>query len=154
MPGTETSESSQEIGAPFIWRVRLSDKAPSKVIGIVAAGVAAFLIGEIVFKNFTLGLIGFAIIFGSTAEYWLGSVFQLDEKKASVRTGASYSVIEWTDVKRICKDEGGIKLSPLESAGTMDAFRGVYLRFGDDNREAIEKAVLTFGKLSNIDVVR
>jgi len=153
MLGANPAESDREMETPFRWRVRLSDRAPHKVFGIVAAGVAAFLIGEFLFKNIALGLIGFAIIFGSTAEFWLGSVFTLDEKKASVRTGASYSVIEWSDVKRVWRDEGGIKLSPLESAGAMDSFRGVYLRYGDGNREAIEEAVLTYGKLSNIDVV-
>ncbi len=153
MSGAEIPTGDVEIQDPFKWRVRLSDKAPEKTLVIVAVGITAFLIGVTVFKNIPLGLIGFAIIFGSTAEFWLGSLFRIDSKGASVRTGFSYSNIEWQSVKRIVRDEAGIKLSPLEKAGPMDTFRGIYLRYGKDNRESIEKAVLTFGKNCNVDVV-
>ncbi len=59
----------------------------------MAVGVVAFLVGAILFRNLAQGLIGFAIIFGSTAEFWLGtSVVSIDEKQATlVRTGFSLS---------------------------------------------------------------
>jgi hypothetical protein len=149
-------ESGNEIGetlAPFKWRVRLSDKAPHKRLAIVAVGIAAFLIGAVLFRNVLLGVIGFAIIFGSTAEFWLGSLFTIDAKGASVKTGLSITAIEWANVKRINRNEGGIKLSPLDKPGTLDVFRGVYLRYGNNNQENVERALLTFGKLCDIDVV-
>ena len=153
MTGGNQTPDIDEIQAPFQWRVRLSDKEPHKLYGIVAVAIVAFLVGILLFKNITLGLIGFAIIFGSTAEFWLGSQFKIDEKGVSVRTGASFSVLEWANVKRVVRDSNGIKLTPLENAGTMDAFRGVYLRYGKDNKDSIERAVLTFGKISDFDVV-
>ena len=70
-----------------------------------------------------------------------------------MRTGLSFSSMEWDEVKRVISDEKGIKLSPLEKDGAMDAFRGIYLRFGKDNRNQIERAVQTFGKNSKRDVV-
>jgi len=153
MNGDRPDQTSSNSPSRLKWRVRLSDKAPSKTFGIIAVAIAAFLIGALLFKNITLGLIGFAIIFGSTAEFWLGSLFTIDEKGASVRTGLSYSVLEWANVKRILRDKDGIKLSPLERPGSMDTFRGVYLRFGEQNEESIERAILAFGKFSSIDVV-
>ena len=153
MSGDDASELAPEKVESLKWRVRLGDGAPQKTVAIFAAGILAFGIGTILFRNPVLGLLGFAIIFGSTAEFWLGSSFSLSQKGATVRTGFSLSAIEWADVKRVVRDSGGIKLSPLEATGAMDAFRGVYLRFGSDNREDIERAVLQFGKFSDIDVV-
>jgi len=115
--------------------------------------VAAFAIGTFLFRNVPLGIIGFAIILGSTAEFWLGTQFTVDEKGASVRTGLNLTAIEWPNVKRIVRGSDGIKLSPLDKPGTMDAFRGVYLRYGKDNKDTVEEAVLVFGRLGNWDLV-
>jgi hypothetical protein len=153
MTGAEPEPERFEKSEAIRWRIRLSDRDPRKTWVIWAAGVLAFSVGALVFKNPLLGIVGFAIIFGSTAEFWLGSAFSIDEKGASVRTGFSISAMEWRDVKRVIKDSGGIRLSPLEQPGTMDAFRGVYLRYGNENREHIEKAVLKFGQLSTNHVV-
>jgi len=152
MTGDEQPEKEAEKSEAIRWSVRPSASDPTKTVVIGAAGILAFGVGAFLFRNPVLGVVGFAIIFGSTAEFWLGTSFSIDEKKATVRTGISVSVIEWTDVKRIVQDAGGIRLSPLEKAGTMDAFRGVYLRYGKENRESIERAVLTFGKTSDTDV--
>ncbi len=135
------------------WSVRLSDKEPHKILVLGAVGILAFVVGAVVFRNLALGVVGFAIIFGSTAEYWFGSSFSVDRERASVRTVFSVTAIEWANVKRVVRDSAGIRLSPLEKAGTLDAFRGVYLRYGKDNQEQIERAVQAFGKLSDNDVV-
>jgi len=129
----------------FEWRVRLSDKAPEKRAGVFAAAALAAAVGWFVFRTPVMGGIGFAIILGSTAEYWLGSSFRLDERGASSRTGFSLASIEWANVKRLIREKQGIRLSPLETPGTMDAFRGVFLRYGEGNQKEIEGAVLRFG---------
>lgn len=152
MSGDEAGTEA-DVPVGLRWRVRLGEGSPHKILAIFGVGILAFLIGTILFKNVLVGLIGFAIIIGSTAEYWLGSSFSIDEKGATARTGFSLSGIEWADVKRVLHDPGGIKLSPLSKPGTMEAFRGVYLRYGKDNRDGIERAILTFGKLSDNDVV-
>ncbi len=153
MLGAEETPGDQEMPEAIRWRVRLSDKAPMKMPVIVVVALLAFALGVFLFKNPLLGIIGFAMMFGSTAEFWLGSSFSVDDKRATARTGFSYSAMEWNEVKRIIPDAGGIKLSPLEQAGPMDAFRGIYLRFGKDNRERIERSVLTFGKHIERNVV-
>ena len=153
MTGAEPNSVAEEDVEPLRWNVRPAKGSPQKTVLIFAVGLLAFGLGTLLFRNVLVGAIGFAIIIGSTAEFWLGSSFSIDEKGATVRTGFSLSGLEWTDVKRVWKDAGGIKLSPLSKPGTMEAFRGVYLRYGSDNRESIEKAVLTFGKLSANDVV-
>src|SRR4051812_28420854 len=89
----------------FRWRVRLSDKAPEKRLGVVVAVVGAAAIGWFGFSSPALGLIGAAIILGSTAEYWLGTSFRVDTKGASARTALSLVEIEWDAVRRAIRDE-------------------------------------------------
>lgn len=48
--------------------------------------------------------------------------------------------IKWENVKRCYVDDLGVKLSPLDRASRIEAFRGVYLRFGD-NQDAVIEAV-------------
>lgn len=48
------------------------------------------------------------------------------------------SEIKWANVKRCYLDDFGVKLSPLDRVSRVEAFRGVYLRFGDNQNEVIE----------------
>ncbi|MFI5385846.1 MAG: hypothetical protein ACHQ50_06965 [Fimbriimonadales bacterium] len=85
------------------------------------------------------------MILAATAEFWLGTVYKLDEEGASSRTGLSVTRIPWKDVRRAVTSEIGIKLSPLEETTRLAAFRGVFLRFGREDRVRIERAVRTLG---------
>jgi hypothetical protein len=126
----------------FRWRVRLSDKAPGKLWVIWAVAVGAGLVGTLVYENPLLGLLGFAIILAATAEFWFGVNYTVDENGASSRIGPSLSRIEWENVRRVVTSEEGVKLSPLVNAESrLDAFRGVFLRFGGENRERVLDAV-------------
>src|SRR5437899_349552 len=104
-------------GESFRWRVRLSDKAPHKrwVVGLCA--IAAGLLGY-GFGGPLMGLAGFAIILGSTVEFWLGSRYSIDEKGVSAKTGLSVSSMEWGEVRRLTWGNDGVRLSPLANAGT------------------------------------
>ncbi len=123
------------------WRVRLSDKAPRKLIVIGVSALLALGFGTILLGALIGGL-GFAIILGSTAEFWWGTAYRIDAKGASSRTLASLSSISWEDVKRVVVTGEGIKLSPLaEGTSRMSVFRGVFLRYGLEGRTDVEAAV-------------
>ena len=139
---TETSEGSLNVSASideaFRWNVRPSDKEPAKRWVIILAALFAFVLGVVLFRNFVFGVIGFAIVALSTAEYWLGTSFWIDEKSANARTGFSVSGMAWSDVKRAFVTEDGIKLSPLATESRMSTFRGVFLKFGDQREQVME----------------
>lgn len=96
-----------------------------------------------------MGLIAFVIILGATAEFWLGTVYRIDETGASAKTGVSLSKIEWSNVKRVVIANDGIKVSPLAEPGRLSAFRGVFLRFGDGPRD---EAIASVRHFCNDDV--
>jgi len=141
---TETSDGKSNVSAEnddaFRWNVRPSDKAPTKRWVVLAVAILAFALGYLLFRNVVFGLVGFAIILLATAEFWLGISYKVDSKGVSSRVGLSLTSMEWSQVQRAIQTEQGIQLSPLTQGGRMDAFRGVYLRFGA-NRESVIEAV-------------
>jgi hypothetical protein len=138
----ETSDGLHSVSAgiddAFRWNVRPSDKDPSKRWGVVVVALAAFGLGFLLFQNLLFGILGAVVILASTAEYWMGVSYKLDRKGASARCGLSLSSLEWGDVKRAITTDEGVKLSPLGNSGRMDAFRGVFLRFGKDRDKVLE----------------
>ena len=102
------------------------------VVALLAFGIGWFGFGKPIF-----GILGFGMILGSTAEYWLRTDFRLDEKGASARTGPSVTAMPWADVRRILARGSEIRLSPLEASSALDAFRGVGLIVTPDNREEV-----------------
>ena len=145
MPGanpTETSEGSLNVSAgiddAFRWNVRPSDKEPRKRWAVLVGACLIFLMGLILFGNVLYGVLGFAIIVGSTAEFWHGTSYKLDKDGASARCFISTTQMHWNEVKRAVTTPEGIKLSPLlTSSSRMNAFRGVFLRFGADSKQQI-----------------
>ena len=119
------------------WTVRLADERPSRVYGIFAAALFAFLLGFFAFRQPVLGLLGAMMILGATADFWLGSRFSLDAKGATARTGASVTAMEWGEVRRVLERGREVRLSPLESPSKLDDFRGVGLVTTEENRERV-----------------
>jgi hypothetical protein len=115
-----------------------------KVAAVFGMAILAFVAGYLLFNNVLLGALGFAIILGSTAEYWLGTSYKVDQRGATARCGLSVTSLPWNEVKRVVEGQETVKLSPLAEAGKLDPFRGVTLRFAAGNREAVMQAVRRF----------
>lgn len=127
------------------WRVRLSDNEPWKRWVIFGVSGGVFLIGFLMFRRPLPGIVGSVMILAATAEFWLGTLYKLDQEGASSRTGLSLTRILWTEVKRAVVTDVGIKLSPLDESTRLAPFRGVFLRFGREDRVRIEAAVRSLG---------
>ena len=119
------------------WTVRPFDGQPLKRLIVFAVAFLAMGVGWFGFGRPLFGILGFAMILGSTAEYWLGASFRLDAKGASARTGPSVTAMEWKDVRRVLVKGSEVRLSPLEAPSGLDAFRGVGLVVTPENREAV-----------------
>lgn len=134
----ERAKESESIA----WKVRLLDHRPLYVYSIFAVALVAGAVGWVVMRSPLLAGLGFAMILGSTVEYWYGARFMLDGNKAQALVGASLSSMGWDQVKRVVVARDSVRLSPLASASTLDTFRGVRLLTTAENRDQ----VLTFIK--------
>ncbi|MHB8636846.1 MAG: hypothetical protein ACYC96_10290 [Fimbriimonadaceae bacterium] len=127
------------------WRVRLGDGQPAKLTAILLAAALAGLVGFVVCRSVLIGVVGVAIIVGSTSEFWWGVRYRLDESGASAQSGPSLTKIAWPDVRRLVVNDAGVTLSPLPKDGPTARFRGVFLRPGKLGDAGLMDAILQYG---------
>jgi hypothetical protein len=107
------------------------------VVGLCAAGAAVG--GVLLLQNWVLAVLGGVCVVATTAELWLPVRYRLDAEGAASKCGFNTSAIRWADVKRLVAINGGVRLSPLSAEGPLEAFRGVVLRFDNNEREVLGK---------------
>jgi len=122
------------------WTVSLARQQPEKLWTVLAAAGLAGFVGYFIAGSIALAFVGPMVILGATSDFLLPIRYRIDEKGATARWGINVVHIAWRDVRRTRFDEQGVKLSPLERPSRMEAFRGVYVRYGDRKQE-VEAAV-------------
>ena len=124
------------------WTVHMARRDPYRLIPVCGSAAFAAVTAWIIFRNPIFSLAALFMIASATAEYWLPAHYRLTDKGAECRYGANRLEIEWSAVKRALLYDDGLRLSPLPTASRLDAFRGVYLRFGADGEPGERDGVL------------
>ena len=128
------------------WTVRLWQRNPQKLAGIMVAGMLGAMVGLWAFPGTVFGaLLGFAFIAGATTDFWLPQHFTLDGTGARSRCGISVTSLEWEAVKRVYEMGDGVKLTPLDSDTRLEPFRGIFLRY-ENNREQVLETIRGYWK--------
>ena len=118
------------------WAIDLGAQEPRKRAVVGAVAICAGAVGMIALSPW-LGLTGFLLIILSNSEVFLKQYYKVTEKGVERKCGLSNTVMEWAQIKSVREDDDGVKLSPFETIRRSDPFRGVYLRFSQNNREAV-----------------
>lgn len=119
------------------WTVHLALEHPRKLLVLLA--LLSTLMAASYWVIGALGPIAVALAMGGAlAEFLFPVTYELTEQGAMCKTLVKFSEIKWKNVKRCYLDDLGVKLSPLEHQSRLEAFRGVYLRFGNNRDEVIE----------------
>jgi hypothetical protein len=118
------------------WTIKRSDEDKVKfdrlkMVFAIAAVVA--IIFALVTRSIMLPILGLVVLFVSTAEFFLGKKFTLNEESA--KSGANE--ITWRSVKSVHIGENLIFLSPFEAESKLDAFRGVKLIIQNVSKETV-----------------
>lgn len=114
----------------------LGQEHPRKRMILILVAVIAGLIGLVWTRSIPLSILGIVLILTSSGELLLPTHYKLDESGATSKCGANNTVLEWDRVVSAWVDEEGVKLSPLPKGARMEPFRGVYLRFAN-NQDAV-----------------
>lgn len=130
---------------PMTWRVRLYAGQVGKMTVVAGSAIFAGILGVALVHGVLGAILGPAMIFGSTAELWLGTRYRLDGKGATSASGLNVTTILWPDVKRIIVNDAGVTLSPLVGDSRLSAFRGVFLRPGILGQAGLLDAIHTYG---------
>jgi hypothetical protein len=120
------------------WKVHLLKEDPKKALLVFPAVLVSLAICYIFFRNPIPMIAVLFLFFSSFSDYFFPIMYSVDEKGASVKTALWKNFLEWEKVKKYYLDETGIKLSTLGYPSRLEAFRGIYLRFGGNKEEVIE----------------
>ena len=119
------------------WKVHLARQYPARTIVCIAFIAVAVTAGYFTVGPYVAALIGAALI-ASFSDFLFPVRYVIATDRVSCRMLFKSAQIKWADVKRCYVDDQGVKLSPLDRVSRLEAFRGVYLRFGANEREVIE----------------
>ncbi len=120
----------------FQWRVHLARRQPERLPVIMLALVGAPLLGVWLMGHWIFGLVALWMLWSATADFLLPIRYEADSEGVRQR-GWSPRVMRWDRVKRVVWGEDGVLLSPFAHASRLNAYRGVFLWYGD-HREQVE----------------
>ena len=143
---SETAEMNPENGAdkalPEIlmsWRVSLASRdSLYKPLAAVFLMACVLALGALLYRDVVLVSVSAGILFLATADYFIPMRFWITQEAAFRRGIFGVKFMRWSSVKHCYLDEKGIKLSPLENQSRSEAFRGLFLYFGDNRDELVE----------------
>lgn len=119
------------------WTVHLARQRPAMTVAsaafiALASAAGLFAIGP------AAGLLVALLLVGFLSDFLFPVRYSITDEKATCRMLLNRTEIKWADVKRCYLDDHGVKLSPLNRVSRLEAFRGVYLRFQNNEDQVID----------------
>jgi len=142
LPGLSANMPSPQHAAPravLQWTVHLAAKQPAKAVAAVLVSTAVIAAAATLSPLF--GAAAGWLMFASVAEFMLPVTYSITAEGVEARHLWTFARLNWSSVRRVCVCHDGVKLSPLSSPTRLEAFRGVFIRFGEGNRDAVLGAV-------------
>ncbi|MBN1461165.1 MAG: hypothetical protein JXA57_16680 [Armatimonadetes bacterium] len=118
------------------WSVHLARRRPHQAALVVAIIGVAALAAVYGFQSLLLGLLAAVLLTASVSDYLFPLRFTLDAQAVESRGPLHRRRMLWGQVRRLARDESGVKLSPFPRPSRLDGFRGIYLWF-DDNADQV-----------------
>lgn len=136
---TESGSSRARSAGPILaWKVHLLREEPARLLLIAPVVLTSLLACYILFHSLLFLAVTLFLLMSALAEFLFPVCYEVNGKGASSRTLVGRTFITWDRIKKYYVDDRGVKLSPLRKPGRLEAYRGVYLRFGSRRDEVIE----------------
>lgn len=119
------------------WTVHLARQRPAKTAACVTFVAVASVVGYLAVGPAAALIVPLALV-AFLSDFLFPVRYEITGERATSRMLLNRAEIKWADVKRCYLDDQGVKLSPLDRASRLEAFRGVYLRFGGNESEVVE----------------
>ena len=126
-------------GRPLTWRVHLARRRPRKTaaaLGMIALGAVAAWWG---FRSVIAGVLAGVLLVSSVSDYLFPVRYRLNGAGIEAAGLVLRRRMKWGEVRRVVRDELGVKLSPLSRHSRLEAYRGIYLWFGGNEGEVMEE---------------
>ncbi|MCS6920074.1 MAG: hypothetical protein NZM28_09915 [Fimbriimonadales bacterium] len=123
------------------WQVHLARRQPERLPVIMLALVGAPVLGAWLMGHWIFALDALWMLWSATADFLLPIRYEADLEGVRQR-GWSPRLMRWEKVKRVVWGEDGVLLSPFAHPSRLNAYRGVFLWYGD-HRAEVEQLVRT-----------
>ena len=77
------------------------------------------------------------VLVSAVAEFLFPVTYRLSPQGAELRGLLQHRAIAWTEVRRAYCLPFGVKLSPLDRPGRLEPFRGLLLRFAENDSQVL-----------------
>lgn len=141
------ANNHQEIESPEIedetileWTSHPARKRPLITILLVIFLTALVLIVYSLTESYLFTAIGAVVLWGSLTQYFMSTRFILSEQGVKVRYVINKIEKPWSQFRTYYRDKNGVLLSPFVRPSRMENFRGLYVRF-DNNQDEVMNVV-------------
>ncbi|NUL82716.1 MAG: hypothetical protein HUU60_08360 [Armatimonadetes bacterium] len=121
------------------WSVWLAKGERLKLAVVCLALFVGPLCGFLFFNSPLMAIAAFWMLLSASADFLFPMRFKISDESVRARAGLSMREIRFDKVKRIDWGRAGAMLSPLANPSRLDAFRGVFLYYGDCESEIRER---------------
>ena len=85
-----------------------------------------------------LTILSVVIMLGSLSPFFLPTYYELDDEKIKVKFFFNTKEKEWNMFRSFYVDKNGVLLSPFERPSRLENFRGLYIRFNQNENEVVD----------------
>jgi len=121
----------------LVWTVHLARRAPQRAAGAVAVVLAGALAAALGFRSSLAGILTLFLLLASISDYLLPVRYRLSRAGIEAAGLLLRRRMSWKDVRQVRRDPLGVKLSPLLRPSRLEAYRGIYLWFGENEPEVM-----------------
>ena len=89
------------------------------------------------FNSLAFFVLSIAFLFGSLSSFFLPTKYILQEDCILVKSLLRKQSRQWDSFKRFYPDKNGVFLSPFSHKTRLENFRGLYVKLGDNRKEAL-----------------
>jgi hypothetical protein len=134
----DTSRDSGSVSEPLVSWVTHPAKSRPTVAVLVTILIVVIAYGVYAWTGWPLFTALCTIVLaGSLSGFYFPTRYSLFEDRVDVKYTVTSLSKEWSQYRSFYKDKNGVLLSPFAARSRLENFRGVYLRFGDCDRDRV-----------------
>jgi len=122
------------------WTVHLGRRRPRQTAVLVAVILGASGAAGYGFGSAFWSIAALALLVASVSDFLFPVRYSVAAEGVEARGPIHRRRMAWQQVRRVVKDDLGVKLSPLPRPSRLEGYRGIYLWFGG-NADAVMAAI-------------
>jgi len=123
------------------WKNWLAKEKPWLAVLVLLILFVVWLFSYSLIPNYFLATILSLAVFFYLSEFFLPTEYCISQDGVWKKIGPVKITKKWELLRSFYTDKNGVLLSPFSRPTRLDTFRGIYLRFGKDNKGKIVELI-------------